>query len=60
MTTVWDRRNKKWVNVPKSWVDSPGFEEMFSLTKVEETPLGDPVVKVPAKATTKKEGTKDA
>ena len=56
MITVWDRRNEKWVNVPKSWVDSPGFEEMFSLTKVEETPLGEPVVKVPAKATTKKEG----
>lgn len=71
MKTVWDKRNKKWVNIPAEWVDSPDFEELFSLEKpaedapndsedvtpvTTETPPDTPVDKAPAKATTKKEG----
>ena len=71
MITVWDRRNEKWVNVPKSWADGPDFEDLFALEKpdvddaaAESAPEGSvdtpPAPKKPARATTKKEGTKDA
>ena len=67
MITVWDRRNEKWVNVPKSWADGPGFEELFALEKpdvddaaAESTPEPvdtPPAPKKPARANTrKKEG----
>ena len=69
MRTVWDRKNKRWVNVPQSWVDADDFDELFSLEKPEEegagesekvpesstesTPESTPEGDVPVKATTK-------
>ena len=41
MRTVWDRKNKRRVNVPQSWVDAEDFDELFSLEKPEEEGAGE-------------------
>ena len=58
MKTVWDKRNKRWVNVPARWLDDPDSGELFSLEKPAEEAEATAEADVPAKATTK--GRKDA
>ena len=59
MKTVWDKKNKRWVNIPARWLEDPGADELFALEKpTEEDAEASAPVDVPAKATTK--GRKDA
>ena len=60
MRTVWDKRNREWVNIPEKWVEAPDFGDLFALTKPVDRPatMSAKKKKEPVKAI--KEGLKDA